>query len=123
MLENNGLDKFVLEQWFNPDNPDDIAKKRAATGYDDNDLMTALLGLCEEAGEVAGKVKRLIRGDKISMSVHSHAVATELGDTLFYLTFVANFYGYTLDEIAYILVAKLEGRNERGTRRGSGDDR
>lgn len=119
MIENDRFDKYVLDNWFSRLN------KVSATlpPFDDVDVTTAIFGLCEEAGEVAGKRKKMIRGDDITHEEHRAGVGLELGDTLFYLTFVANYYGFTLDDIAKILIEKLAGRKERGTRRGSGDDR
>jgi NTP pyrophosphatase (non-canonical NTP hydrolase) len=47
----------------------------------------------------------------------------ELGDVLFYTTALANLYGGTLKSIIELNMEKLDGRMDRGTLRGSGDNR
>ena len=77
------------------------------------------LGLTSEAGEVAGKVKKLIRdgrGDKES-------IAYEVGDVLWYCAVLASELGVSLNVIMQKNLEKLHGRKERGTLAGSGDDR
>ena len=77
------------------------------------------LGLTSEAGEVAGKVKKLIRdgkGDK-------KAIASEIGDVLWYCAMMAKEVGVPLNEIMKDNLKKLHGRKERGTLSGSGDNR
>jgi len=77
------------------------------------------LGLTSEAGEVAGKVKKLIRdgkGDKV-------AIASEIGDVLWYCAMLAKEVGVPLNTIMKDNLKKLHGRKERGTLAGSGDER
>jgi len=77
------------------------------------------LGLTSEAGEVAGKVKKLIRdgkGDKES-------IAYEVGDVLWYCAVLASELGVSLNTIMQKNLEKLHGRKERGTLAGSGDER
>jgi len=82
------------------------------------------IGLSEEAGEVAGKVKKLFRDDKGELTpTTKKAIGNELGDTLWYLSVLAGKLGYTLEDIANLNNEKLAGRVSRGTERGSGDDR
>jgi NTP pyrophosphatase (non-canonical NTP hydrolase) len=51
-------------------------------------------------------------------------IAKELGDVLFYLTWIANYHGFTLRQITDLNIEKLTGRKERnGTLRGDGDNR
>lgn len=78
------------------------------------------LGLVGEAGEVAEKVKKMVR-DKSRYS--NEELLNELGDVLFYTTALANLYGGTLKSIIELNMEKLDGRMERGTLRGSGDNR
>lgn len=77
------------------------------------------LGLASEAGEVAGHIKKLIRDDV----VFNGEVALELGDVLWYVTMLADEFGYSLAEIAEKNIAKLRDRQERGELQGPGDDR
>lgn len=83
--------------------------------------MTACLvaGLCSEAGEVAGKWKKAMR-DGTSRPA---GMAAELGDCLWYLACLAGSFGYTLEEIAALNLAKLASRQKRGVIGGSGDER
>ena len=77
------------------------------------------LGLTSEAGEVAGKVKKLIRdgkGDK-------KAIASEIGDVLWYCAMLARETEVPLNDIMKENLKKLHSRKERGTLKGSGDDR
>jgi len=76
------------------------------------------LGLASEAGEVAGKVKKWIRDDHCGPGI-----AHELGDVLWYVAMIADEYGYSLEEIVQLNVAKLRDRQERGVIQGSGDER
>jgi NTP pyrophosphatase (non-canonical NTP hydrolase) len=79
------------------------------------------LGLAGEAGEVAGKVKKIIRDGPSGGGVN--ALADELGDVLWYVARLADELGFDLSTIAQLNVDKLKGRQERGTIGGSGDDR
>lgn len=81
------------------------------------------LGLANEAGEAAGKVKKLIRGDKPLSPGTRMAIADELGDALWYLTRLADELGYDLDEIILLNLNKVRDRKDRGVIKGDGDDR
>jgi NTP pyrophosphatase (non-canonical NTP hydrolase) len=50
-------------------------------------------------------------------------LAMELGDVLFYVTRMAHALGYSLEDVAKILVEKLNDRKTRGVLRGQGDER
>ena len=82
------------------------------------------LGLVGEAGEVADKLKKVIRdnGGVLTDPVRD-AVAKELGDCLWYLAVLAYEMDYDLNEIAQINIDKLNSRKERGVLSGSGDNR
>jgi len=82
------------------------------------------LGLVNEAGEVAGKIKKVFRdkGGEINEETRS-ALKAELGDVLWYIAQVATELDLTLDEIAEYNIAKLLDRLERGKIRGDGDNR
>ena len=83
-------------------------------------LTENTLGLCEEAGEVAGKIKKRIR-DQLKVSPED--ILAELGDVLFYTTAIANYYEFNLTDIIKLNMLKLDGREARGTLKGSGDNR
>ena len=80
------------------------------------------LGLCGEAGEVADKIKKTIRGDS-SLDEVSGNIAGELGDVLWYLAILADDLGITLDQIAHWNVAKLNRRWRKNKIKGDGDNR
>jgi len=82
------------------------------------------LGLVNEAGEVAGKVKKIFR-DKGGLigEAEREALKSELGDVLWYIAQVSTELGLSLDEVAEHNIAKLYDRLERGTIRGDGDNR
>ncbi len=75
------------------------------------EIMCWGLGVAGEAGDVAGCIKK----------VHSHRNETQkrgvrenIGDTLWYLAMVCNFYGWNLDEILNENVEKLKKRYPNG---------
>lgn len=79
------------------------------------------LGLAGEAGEIANKLKKLVRdGDDTD---RRHEIAVELGDVLWYVARLATELGFPLDDIAEVNMAKLNSRAARGALQGSGDDR
>lgn len=82
------------------------------------------LGLTGEAGEVADKVKKVIRdGYDIKDESIRHAIAEEIGDVLWYVATLANDLGYSLEDIAEMNNEKLQSRKERNKIHGSGDNR
>ena len=87
-------------------------------------IVYPTLGLANEAGEVAGKIKKIFRdrGGVIS-DEDRQALKYELGDVLWYLTQICTELNLTLEEIAAANLEKLFSRLERGQIRGDGDHR
>ncbi len=87
-------------------------------------LVYPALGLAGESGEVAEKVKKLIR-DKggVADNEFREAVAKELGDVLWYVAALCHECGLRMDAVAEINLAKLASRKDRGVLNGSGDAR
>ncbi len=82
------------------------------------------LGLCGEAGEVADKVKKVMRDhDGVFDAAVRDDVALELGDVLWYLAQLATELELDLDAIAEANLAKLSSRAARNVIGGSGDRR
>lgn len=82
------------------------------------------LGLVNEAGEVAGKIKKVFRDKDGQISAETRqALKAELGDVLWYLAQVSTELGLTLDEVAEANIIKLYDRQERGKLGGDGDQR
>ncbi len=82
------------------------------------------LGLSGEAGEVAEKVKKVLR-DKggVFDDESRNSIMLELGDVLWYISLLSDELGFTLEEIAMQNLQKLLSRSSRGKISGSGDDR
>jgi NTP pyrophosphatase (non-canonical NTP hydrolase) len=82
------------------------------------------LGLTNEAGEVAGKIKKIFRdkGGVIGES-EREALKGELGDVLWYLAQVCTELDLSLDDVAAHNLEKLFSRLERGKIGGDGDNR
>jgi NTP pyrophosphatase (non-canonical NTP hydrolase) len=90
------------------------------------DKMAYLIsGLTSEAGEVAGKHKKWLRGDFINDTPGSFsiAIAKELGDVLWYAAQIAELIGTPLESIAAINIHKLAERQNQNKLRGEGDNR
>ena len=82
------------------------------------------LGLVGEAGEVAEKVKKVIRDKNgIFDDESKKAIKKELGDVLWYLSNLSTEFGFELDDIASENLIKLKLRSARNTISGSGDER
>ena len=80
------------------------------------------LGLCGEAGEVADKIKKTIRGDS-SLDEVTGNIADELGDVLWYLAILADDLGVELEDVAKWNVDKLQRRMKSNKIKGDGDNR
>ncbi len=88
------------------------------------ELMYLGLGIANEAGEVAGKIKKVIRDDDgVVTPERREAIKQELGDVLWYLSQITRVLGLTLSEVAQANADKLTARMERGTIKGDGDTR
>tara|TARA_Y100001968_G_scaffold163891_1_gene149944 strand:+ start:647 stop:976 length:330 start_codon:yes stop_codon:yes gene_type:complete len=82
------------------------------------------LGLVGEAGEVADKVKKILRDKNgIFDSESKYAIKLELGDVLWYVSQLSSELGFDLDDVANTNLQKLKSRMARGTLQGSGDER
>jgi NTP pyrophosphatase (non-canonical NTP hydrolase) len=90
----------------------------AGTGSD-LELYYLSLGLTSEAGEVAGKIKKLIRDGKLDIG----NLAYELGDCFWYLARLCDAIGYEPEDVLTININKLLKRKETNTLQGSGDHR
>jgi len=91
---------------------------------DEVGFMAKVAGLCEEAGEVAGKFKRIYREGKGNLRKgDKELVVKELGDVLWYTATIARYLGVDLSMVAEENVAKLSSRMKRGEIGGAGDDR
>jgi len=89
-----------------------------------SNLAYPALGLTGEAGEVADKVKKLIRDHNSTLTpLLKHEMVKELGDVLWYLTALALELNVNLEDVAKSNVKKLTDRKSRGVLKGDGDNR
>lgn len=99
------------------------ALKNKIYGYGDSIIYPAL-GLGNEAGEVQGKIKKVLRDFNGVFNIENKMkIADECGDVLWYLAALSEDLGFTLEEIAKMNIKKLADRMERGVIQGSGDNR
>ena len=102
----------------------DLNEKIESQNEVDFAFVDKVLGLSGEAGEVADKVKKVIRDQEGKLSVNDKkAIGQELGDILWYVATSARYLGISLEQIASENIEKLESRLSRGKISGSGDER
>lgn len=89
-----------------------------------NNLNYVALGLCGEAGELANKVKKIMRDNDGQLTEEMRKdIYSELGDILWYLSNTCDELDVDLEGVASFNLHKLESRKERGKLKGSGGDR
>jgi len=89
-----------------------------------NELFHLLLGLVGEAGEISEKMKKIVRDHESNEAmVDTEDLKKELGDVLWYVAVLADYFSIPLDEVAELNLKKLASRQARGVLGGSGDDR
>ena len=87
-------------------------------------ILYPALGLAGEAGEVANKVKKLVRDGTSSLPKEwKEQIGSEIGDVLWYCAVLADDLGISLGKIASENETKLQNRKNKGTLQGSGDTR
>jgi NTP pyrophosphatase (non-canonical NTP hydrolase) len=100
------------------------ALRTAAPKTKNNELFHLVLGLTGEEGEIAEKFKKLVRdSDSDPAAVDRNDLKQELGDVLWYVAVLGDYFDLTLEDIAQANVAKLASRQQRGVLGGSGDQR
>ena len=99
-----------------------ISAESTAIYPKENSIIYPALGLTGEAGEVADKVKKILRDCETNL-FYRDDIAKELGDVLWYVAVLARDLGYSLEEVAQMNLDKLEDRKNRNMLQGSGDDR
>ncbi len=100
------------------------SRKTAIYPDKDNNFVYPVLGLVGEAGEVAEKIKKIIRDKEGIVDQESREkVMKELGDVLWYLSQTATELNLSLEKVANNNIEKLKSRQERGKLQGEGDNR
>lgn len=100
--------EFVDAMWFPSEG-----------GLTERDFRIMELGLPGEVGEVLELLKKNVRDgglDKVNLK-------KELGDVVYYWARICTAYGFKPSEVILANVEKIEGRHNRGTLKGSGNDR
>ena len=89
-----------------------LAKRTLQCEMTETELLANLVfGLCGESGEIADYLKKAV--------FHRHGLdlsklSKELGDLLWYLSMIGEYYGLSLDDIAQQNIEKLEARYPEG---------
>lgn len=87
-------------------------------------VVNSVLGLCGETGEVAEKVKKVMRDKEgIFDDDSKKEITKELGDVLWYIAVTSSNLGISFENIAQGNIEKLTSRQERKTLQGEGDNR
>ena len=87
-------------------------------------ILYSTLEINDEAGEVAGKIKKIIRDEGGEITEEgAEKIVSEMGDVLFALATLTDQLGYNLDDVAKGNLKKLRDRAERGKLKGDGDNR
>lgn len=98
--------------------------KKTAIYPKDKAIYYLPLGLIGESGEIADKIKKIIRDKEGKITKNTKKeVSQELGDVLWYLSQLASEFDLSLDKIAQNNLSKLNSRKDRKKIKGSGDDR
>lgn len=100
------------------------SRKTAVYPNKGSNFIYPTLGLAGEAGEVAEKIKKVLRDNEGVVSEEKKAEITkELGDVLWYLANLSKELEISLEEVAQKNIEKLKSRQERNELHGSGDNR
>lgn len=100
------------------------SRKTAKYPNADNNFIYPTLGLVGESGEVAEKIKKVIRDKNGVIDEDTKLeISKELGDVLWYLSQISTELNLSLDKIADENLKKLFSRMERNKIHGDGDNR
>ncbi len=109
---------------MNFDNYQKEARKTAIYPNMDKNYIYPTLGLVGEAGEIAEKIKKIIRDKNGIFDNESKlALKKELGDVLWYVSNLCSEFNFSLEDVAKTNLKKLRLRAANGSISGSGDDR
>jgi NTP pyrophosphatase (non-canonical NTP hydrolase) len=100
------------------------ALRTAADKTKHNELFHLVLGLVGEAGEIAEKLKKVVRDHNSDIAHLDKAdITKELGDVLWYVAVLADHFEISLKDVGITNITKLADRQARGALAGSGDNR
>lgn len=99
------------------------AMKMAIYG-EGHSILYPALGLGNEAGEVLGKIKKVLRDNEGKFTTdRCIAIGDEIGDVLWYMAALCRDLGISLEDVANNNIEKLRDRQKRNVLSGSGDNR
>ncbi len=103
----------------------DVYKKdRKEVKVTDLAFLNKVLGLVGESGEVAEKIKKILRNKDGQMSDEDKKeIIKELGDVLWYMATISAYLGYDFETVAKNNLDKLDDRVKRGVIKSKGDNR
>lgn len=105
----------------------DYQKRASKTAIykEEHNMIYPALGLTGEAGEIANKVKKILRDDydPVELGWKKQELSKEIGDVLWYCSALATDLGFSLSDIAQANLNKLQDRANRGKIAGDGDNR
>ncbi len=86
--------------------------KRTVRNFDTKkeEIMTWGLGIAGEAGDVAGCIKKTFAHDNDQQA----GIKENLGDIVWYVAMICNFFGWDLEDIFHENVEKLQKRYPNG---------
>ena len=118
MISKDDIEAFEI---FNSSQMNDYQRAAVSTAIykKEHAVIYPALGLAAEAGEVANKVKKILRDGKFDRE----AIADEVGDCMWYIAALCRDLNIDMQQIADNNIKKLKDRLERGVISGSGDDR
>lgn len=89
-----------------------------------NNFSFPMIGLAGETGEVAEKIKKIIRDKNGIVDEEARReVEKELGDVLWYLAQLATELDIALEDVVACNLEKIVSRKERNMIHGDGDNR
>lgn len=100
------------------------ALRTAAPRDKKNEFFHLVLGLVGESGEIAEKIKKIVRDQDSDLSkLDKNDLTKELGDVLWHIAVIADYFDIPLEEVGTTNITKLADRLKRGVIQGSGDNR
>ena len=76
----------------------------------EKEILTLGLGIAGEAGDVAGCIKKTFSHN----DDQKKGIRENLGDTMWYIAMICNFFGWNLEDVMKENIAKLKKRHPKG---------
>lgn len=104
---------------------DDYANRARSTKIYSVEVIYPTIKLAGEVGEVSELIGKVLRGDYKDWKSPEflHKIILELGDPLWYIANLSLDLGFTLNEVAWANVKKLQRRKALGLLKGAGSER